>query len=68
MLQVSTTIAAKVALKPGDERLLHEQDIFELLDQIGCPQIVQSFLHRVDITFLELIANGTLHDQIRIIK
>lgn len=63
VLWISPGIAAKVALKQGDGRLRHEQEVFELLDQSACPQLVQCFFHGIDVTFLELIANGTLYDR-----
>ncbi|KAM0434599.1 hypothetical protein ACHAPT_003697 [Fusarium lateritium] len=68
VLWISPGIAAKVALKQGDERLRHEQEVFELLDQSECPQLVQCFFHGIDVTFLELIANGTLHDRLSFVN
>lgn len=64
VLCISPGIAAKVALKQGDGRLGHEQDIFALLDQLKSPHHVQCFFRGVDVTFLELIVNGTLHDRL----
>ncbi|KND86288.1 hypothetical protein TOPH_09071 [Tolypocladium ophioglossoides CBS 100239] len=68
VLWISPDIAAKVSLQSGDERLRHEQEIFELLGQSECPQVIQCFFRGVDVSFLELIANGTLHDRISIKK
>lgn len=64
VLCIAPGIAAKVALKQGDGRLRHEQEVFALLDQSKCPQLVQCFFRGIDVTFLELIANGTLHDRL----
>lgn len=68
VLRVSPDTAAKVALKQGDERLRHEQEVFELLDQLECPQLAQCFFRGIDVTFLELIANGTLHDRLSLVS
>ncbi|KAF4449034.1 protein kinase domain-containing protein [Fusarium austroafricanum] len=68
VLWISPGIAAKVALKKGDERLRHEQQVFELLDQSECPQLLQCFFRGIDVTFLELIDNGTLHDRLSFIN
>ncbi|KAI8710649.1 Protein kinase domain-containing protein [Fusarium sp. LHS14.1] len=68
VLRVAPGIAAKVAFKQGDGRLRHEQEVFELLDQSECPQLVQCFLCGIDVTFLELIADGTLHDRLSFVN
>lgn len=68
VLWISPGIAAKVAIKQGDERLRHEQEVFELLHQSECPQLVQSFFCGIDVTFLELIPSGTLHDRLSFVN
>lgn len=68
VLCISRDIAAKVSLNPGDKRLRHEQDIFELLHDSECAHLVQCFFSGADVTFLELLANGTLHDRMSIDK
>ncbi|KJZ71156.1 hypothetical protein HIM_09455 [Hirsutella minnesotensis 3608] len=68
VLWVSPNIAAKVSLYPEDRRLRHEQDIFELFRPSECPHLVESFFSGVDVTFLEMLANGTLHDRMSIDK
>ncbi|KAH8729316.1 putative Rho-associated protein kinase [Ilyonectria robusta] len=68
VLWISPDIAAKVSLQSGDERLCHEQKIFELLDNSECPQVIQCLFRGVDISFLELIPNGTLYDRMSISK
>lgn len=66
VLRISDDIAAKVSFKSGDQRLRHEQHIFDLLDQSECPYIVQCWLHGIDISYIEMIANGTLYDRMSI--
>ncbi|KJZ70618.1 hypothetical protein HIM_10006 [Hirsutella minnesotensis 3608] len=68
VLCISLDIAAKVSLRSGDERLRHEQHIFGLLGLSECPQVIRCLFRGVDVTFLELIVNGTLHDRISIKK
>ncbi|RSL45447.1 hypothetical protein CEP54_014254 [Fusarium duplospermum] len=68
VLRIAPDIAAKVALKQGDRRLRHEQEIFELLDRSECPQLVQCFFRGIDVTFLELITNGTLCDRLSFVN
>jgi serine/threonine protein kinase len=59
---------AKVSLQPGDGRLRHEQKIFDLLGQSEDPHVILCFLCAVDVNFLELVPNGTLHDRMTINK
>lgn len=68
VLQVSPEIAAKICLRPGDDRLRNEQAIFKLLDQSECPHLVRCFFRGADVTFLELLAHGTLHDRLSVDK
>jgi serine/threonine protein kinase len=68
ILWVSPSIVAKVSLKPGDERLRHEQEILELLDRSECSQIIRSLFRGDGVSFLELIANGTLRDRMSLDK
>ncbi|OAQ98221.1 hypothetical protein LLEC1_07853 [Akanthomyces lecanii] len=68
VLRISPAIVAKVSLEPGDERLRHEQTILESLRGRECPHIIQCYLCAPDVIFLELVANGTLHDRISITK
>lgn len=68
MLRISPSVAAKVSLQPGDEHLRHEQDILALIDHVECPQLAQCFFRGIDVSFMELLANGTLHDRISINK
>ncbi|TQV94719.1 Rho-associated protein kinase [Cordyceps javanica] len=67
LLRVSSALVAKVSLEPGDERLRNEQTVFESLAEVGCPNLVRCYLRAADVSFLELVANGTLHDRISII-
>ena len=64
VLQITEDVAAKVSLKPDGEYARHEQTILELFNQDPCPYIVQSFLHRPDVTFMELLRSGTLTERI----
>ncbi|KAK3190508.1 hypothetical protein K4F52_003529 [Lecanicillium sp. MT-2017a] len=64
ILWLSPEIVAKVPLQEGDERLLHEHQMFELLSPLECAHIIQCHLSRPNISFLELVPNGTLHDRI----
>ncbi|KJZ70464.1 hypothetical protein HIM_10136 [Hirsutella minnesotensis 3608] len=68
VLWVSPHIAAKVSLQPGDERLRNEQSILKLLDQSDQSRafVIQHFFIGSDITFLELLDHGTLHDRMRV--
>ncbi|KAJ2977424.1 hypothetical protein NQ176_g4374 [Zarea fungicola] len=68
VLQISSDIAAKVSLEPGDERLHQEQKLFEVLNESNCPHIIQCYHRAVDVNFLELVANGTLYDRMSIAK
>jgi serine/threonine protein kinase len=68
VLLISSDVVAKVALKQGDEQLRHEQRLFDLLIQSPCQQVVQCFFRGPDVTFLERIANGTLHDRMSFIN
>ncbi|OAA56857.1 protein kinase domain-containing protein [Cordyceps fumosorosea ARSEF 2679] len=68
VLRISPTIVAKVSLKAGDERLRNEQALFELLAESNCPHLVRCHLHASDVSFLELIANGILHDRMHTAK
>jgi hypothetical protein len=63
VLWISPGIAAKISLQPGDERLRHEQEILALLDRLDRPHLVQCFLRGEDVTFLELLADGTSYDR-----
>lgn len=65
VISVSPHIVAKVSLQQGDERLRNEQSILEQLDQLGCTYVIQPFFFGVDISFLELLGHGTLHDRMR---
>lgn len=67
MLQITEDVAAKVSLKSDGEHVRSEQTILELLNQVPCPYIVQTFLHRPDITFMELLSNGTLTERMDIV-
>lgn len=53
VLKFSPTIAAKICLQPGDERLRHEQEVFALLDGSESPHLVQCFFRGTETTFLE---------------
>ncbi|MCJ1255433.1 hypothetical protein MMC24_003249 [Lignoscripta atroalba] len=69
LLAITDDIIAKVSLKPGGRHVSHEQTIFSLLDRRApCPHIVQTFLRRPDITFMQLLANGTLHERMAMAK
>ncbi|KAM3537074.1 hypothetical protein ARSEF1564_010001 [Beauveria bassiana] len=68
VLRISSGIVAKVCLKPGDERLRHEQKIFESLAETKCPHVIRCYLQTPDVSFLELLENGTLHDRMSISK
>ena len=68
VLLISSDITAKVSLQSGDGRLRHEQKILDLLSQSECPHVIQCFHCAVDVSFLELIPNGTLHDRMGINK
>lgn len=68
LLFITEHIVAKVSLKSGDTRLRHEQTIFELLDQAPCPYIIQSFFHGSDVTFMQLLGNGTLQQRMTMIN
>ncbi|KAK2599066.1 hypothetical protein QQS21_005472 [Conoideocrella luteorostrata] len=68
VLELSPTIVAKVSTRAGDSRLQNEQKIFELLQQSQCHHIVQCFFRGTDVSFLECLADGTLHDRISIQK
>lgn len=64
MLRISSNIAAKVSLKSGDERLLNEQQVFDSIGPSGCPYIISCYFHAADVSFVEFVANGTLHDRL----
>ncbi|KAM3513287.1 hypothetical protein MY11210_003063 [Beauveria gryllotalpidicola] len=66
VLRISPDIVAKVSLEAGDERLRHEQTIFEALAQIDCPNLAQCYFRAADVGFLQLMANGTLYDRMSI--
>lgn len=63
ILQITEHIAAKVSYRPGDTYLRQEQTIFDLLDQAPCPYIIKSFFRAPDVTFMQLLHNGTLHER-----
>ncbi|KAI2616343.1 putative Rho-associated protein kinase [Hypoxylon sp. NC1633] len=65
VLWICPNVVAKVALDPGDQHLRHEQEVLKSLDR--CPHIVQHFFHGTDVSFLELIGNGTLHDRMSMV-
>ena len=67
LLQIADGIAAKVSFKTGGQHLSHEQAIFSLLEQTPSPHIVQSFLRVPDITFMQLLNNGTLYERMSIV-
>jgi serine/threonine protein kinase len=67
LLLISEDIAAKVSLKPGDAHLRHEQTIFELLNQKSCPSIIRIFLRYPDVTFMQLLRNGTLYQRMSMV-
>lgn len=62
IVSVNKNIVAKVALRANDPHLSHEQAVFEMLDRAPCPSIVMTFLRRPDITFMEALRRGSLHD------
>lgn len=66
VLRLAPDIVAKVSLEPGDERLRQEQKIFEVLGE--APHIVQCHLSAPDVSFLELVRNGTLYDRMSMTK
>lgn len=68
LLSITDNIVAKVSLKPGGPHVSHEQTIFELLDQRPCSHIVQTFLRCPDITFMESLKNGTLHERMSMVN
>ncbi|OAA39417.1 protein kinase domain-containing protein [Metarhizium rileyi] len=68
VLRISSAIVAKVSLEPGDGRLRHEQTIFQSLAESNCPNLVRCYHHASDVSFLQLVANGTLHDRLSITK
>lgn len=63
IVSVNKDIVAKVALRANDPHLSHEQAVFEMLDRAPCPSIVRTFLRRPDITFMEALRRGSLHDR-----
>ncbi|QPH09532.1 hypothetical protein C2857_000361 [Epichloe festucae Fl1] len=68
VLDISSNIVAKVSIKAGDPRIRQEQKIFELLQDSKSHNIVQCFYHGVDVSFLEYIPHGTLHDRMSLPK
>lgn len=68
LLSVAEGIAAKVSYKPGDPHLQHEQAIFELLDRAPCSSVIQTFLSCPDVTFMQLLSNGTLYQRMTIVN
>ncbi|ATY60742.1 kinase domain-containing [Cordyceps militaris] len=66
VLRIAPDVAAKVALEPGDEHLRHEQAILaSLAGDAGSPHLIRSYLHAADVSFLELVENGNLHERMR---
>lgn len=65
---MSSDIVAKVSMESGDPRLRHGQEIFESLPEARLPHIIRCYLCAPDVSFLELTANGTLHDRMSITK
>lgn len=63
LLSITEGIAAKVSHKSDDPYLQHEQTIFELLDRASCPSVIRTFLRCPDVTFMQLISNGTLYQR-----
>ncbi|KAF8850860.1 putative Rho-associated protein kinase [Acephala macrosclerotiorum] len=68
LLSITEDIAAKVSLKPDGPHLRHEQAIFGLLDRAQCLHIIQVFLCCPDITFMQLLKNGTLHQRMTMVN
>ncbi|KAL9038367.1 MAG: hypothetical protein Q9214_005305 [Letrouitia sp. 1 TL-2023] len=68
LLSITEHIAAKVPFYSGNIHLRHEQTIFELLDRAPCPYIIQSFFRGPDITFMQLLRNGTLHQRMTMLN
>jgi serine/threonine protein kinase len=60
LLSLGDSIAAKVALKPGDEHLRLEQKVLELVDHAPCSSIMQPIFSAPDIIFMPLCKNGDL--------
>jgi hypothetical protein len=67
VLSITSDIVAKVSLKTGDPHMSREQAIFELLNQMPCPHVVQTFLRCPDITFMQSLKNGTLYERMSIV-
>lgn len=68
LLSITEDIAAKVALRPGDPHVRHEQTIFELLDQTSCPSIIRIYLRCPKVTFMQLLSNGTLYQRMTLVN
>ncbi len=68
LLSITEGIAAKVSHKPGDPHLRHEQTVFKLLDQASCPSVIRTFLHCPDVTFMQLLRNGTLYQRMTMVN
>jgi serine/threonine protein kinase len=64
LLSITEDIAAKVSLQSDGPHLRHEQTILELVGKAKCPDIIEVFLCRPDITFMHLLRNGTLHQRV----
>ena len=68
LLQIADGIVAKVSLRTGGRHLSHEQAILDLFDQMPSPHVVQSFLRVLDITFMQLLNNGTLYQRMNMVN
>ena len=65
LLSTDEGIAAKISFKLDDERLQHEQEIFDELEKSPSPYIVRCLLSRPNIIFMPFIKSKNLHDRIR---
>ena len=49
-------------------RTVHEQSIFELFDRTSCPSIIRTYLRCPDVTFMQLLRNGTLYQRMTMVN
>ncbi|KAG6034293.1 hypothetical protein E4U41_006596 [Claviceps citrina] len=68
VLHISSNIVAKVPIKAGEGTLQQEQKVFQLLHDAASHYIVQCFYHGVDVSFLEHLPHGILHERIELPK
>ncbi|KAG8416798.1 hypothetical protein J3459_013628 [Metarhizium acridum] len=67
VVHISPSIVAKVAAKAGDGRLRNEQKMFELFHQSSVSILLNAFFRGIDVSFLECLSQGTLHDRISMV-